>query len=132
MMADRRRETLNVLPLDAPLLTFDLPDLVRQIKSEETWHKAERNTIPLFKTDRMRGVLLALRAGTVISSHRADGPITVQLLEGRIRFSAESQTVTLVKGQLLTLQAGLPHAVEAEEESVFLLTVALAAAPEPQ
>lgn len=123
-MADQRREMLNVLPLDAPLLTFDLPDLVRRIKSQEGWRKAGRNTIPLFKTDRMRGVLLALSAGTAISSHRADGPITLQVLEGRIRFSAESRTVTLGRGQLLTLQAGLPHAVEAEEESVFLLTVA--------
>lgn len=52
------------------------------------------------------------------------GPITVQVIEGRIRFSAESQTVTLTEGHMLSLQAGLPHAVEASEESAFLLTVA--------
>jgi quercetin dioxygenase-like cupin family protein len=123
-MTDPPRETLNVLPLDAPLLTFDLPTLVQQIKSGESWRKGERNALPLFKTERMRVVLMALHAGATLSSHRADGPITVHVLEGRIHFSAELQTVTLTQGQMLTLQAGLPHAVEAPEESVFLLTVA--------
>lgn len=132
-MASQQRETLKVLPLDAPMLTFDLPTLVQQIKSGESWRKGERNAMPLFKTEGMRVVLMALHAGATLSSHRADGPITVQVLEGRIRFSAESQTVTLTQGQMLTLQAGLPHAVDAPEESVFLLTVAPTppAAPRP-
>lgn len=123
-MTHQPRETLKVLPPDAPMLTIDLPTLVQQIKSGEGWGKGERNAMPLFKTERMRVVLMALHAGATLSSHRADGPITVQVLEGRIRFSAESQTVTLTQGHMLTLQAGLPHAVEAPEESVFLLTVA--------
>lgn len=123
-MTDQPHKPLNVLPLDAPLLTFDLRALVQQIKSEETWRKGERATMPLFKTERMRVLLVALRAGTKLSSHRADGPITVHVLEGRIAFSAESQTVTLADGQMLSLQAGLPHAVDAPEDAVFLLTVA--------
>lgn len=124
-MTNQHREKLNVLSLDAPLLTFDPRALVQQIKNEEAWRNGERYTMPLFKTERMRVMLIALKAGAALSSHRADGPITVQVIEGRIRFSAESQAVTLNEGQMLTLQAGLPHAVEAPEESVFLLTVAL-------
>jgi quercetin dioxygenase-like cupin family protein len=122
-----------MLPLDAPLSTFDLMTLVQQIKQEEAWRKGERFTMPLFKTERMRVMLVALRAGTALSSHRADGPITVHLLEGRITFSAESKTVTLTEGQMLSLQAWLPHAVDAPEDAVFLLTVAAAqsAAPKP-
>lgn len=123
-MTDESRKPLNMLSLDAPLLTFDLRALVRQMKDEEAWCKGERHSMPLFKTDRMRVMLIALRAGAALSSHRADGPITVQVIEGRITFSAESQTVTLAAGQMLSLQAGLPHAVNAPEESVFLLTVA--------
>ncbi len=123
-MTDESRKPLNMLSLDAPLLTFDLRALVRQMKDEEAWRKGERHSMPLFKTDRMRVMLIALRAGAALSSHRADGPITVQVIEGRITFSAESQTVTLAAGQMLSLQAGLPHAVNAPEESVFLLTVA--------
>jgi quercetin dioxygenase-like cupin family protein len=34
------------------------------------------------------------------------------------------QALTLSTGQLLTLQAGIPHTVEAVEEAAFLLTLA--------
>lgn len=124
-MTDQSRKPLNMLSLDAPLGTWDLRDLVRQLKSGETWRTSERQTMPLFRTERMRVMLVALRAGALLSSHRADGPITVQMLEGRIMFSVESQDVMLTEGQVLSLQAGLPHAVEAPEDAVFLLTVVL-------
>jgi quercetin dioxygenase-like cupin family protein len=132
-MTSHPRETLNMLSLDAPLVTCDLRSRVQQLKNDEAWQNGERYTVPLVRTERLRVMLIALRAGAALSSHRADGPITVQVIEGRIRFSAESQTVTLAEGQLLSLQAGLPHAVEAAEESVFLLTVAPTppAAPRP-
>ncbi len=132
-MTSQPREKLNVLSLDAPLLTFDLRALVLQVKNEDAWRHGERHTMPLVKTERMRVILIALRAGAALSSHRADGPITVQVIEGRIRFSAEAKTVTLTEGHMLSLQAGIPHAVDAVEESVFLLTVAAAppAAPTP-
>lgn len=123
-MMDQSQKPLNMLSPDAPLSTWDLRVLVRQLKSGEAWRTSERQTMPLFRTERMRVMLIALRAGAALSSHRADGPITVQVLEGRITFSAESQVVTLTEGQVLSLQAGLPHAVEAQEEAVFLLTVA--------
>lgn len=122
-MTDQSRKPLNMLSPDAPLGTWDLRDLVRQLKSGETWRTSERQTMPLFRMERMRVMLVALRAGAVLSSHRADGPITVQMLEGRIMFSVESQDVMLTEGQVLSLQAGLPHAVEAPEDAVFLLTV---------
>lgn len=123
-MTDQSRKPLDMLPQDAQPGTWDLRDLVRQLKSGETWRTSERQTMPLFRTERMRVMLVALRAGASLPSHRADGPITVQVLEGRITFSAESQAVTLTEGQMLSLRAGLPHAVEAPEDAVFLLTVA--------
>lgn len=123
-MTDQPPKPLNVLSLDAPLSTFDMRALVQQIKSEEAWRKGERATMPLFKAERMRVLLVALRAGMTLASHRADGPITVHMLEGRIAFSAEAQTVILGEGQMLGLQAGLPHAVEVSEDAVFLLTLA--------
>ncbi len=111
-------------PLDAPLLTFDIPALLTQMKQESTWQKADRNAITLLKARGVRVVLVALHAGTVIPSHLADGPITVQVLEGQLEFSAESRGVTLAAGQLLTLQPGIAHGLEAKGECAFLLTIA--------
>jgi quercetin dioxygenase-like cupin family protein len=123
-MTAQRPHPTTERPLDAPLLTFDLSALLTQIKSEDAWRKGSRNAMTLFKGQRLRVVLVAMHAGTAIPSHRADSPISLQVIEGVLKFSADAHTVTLRQGQLLTLHAGMPHVVEAVEESVFLLTVA--------
>lgn len=111
-------------PLDAPLLTFDIPALLTQVKRESAWRTGSRNAITLLKTRGLRVVLVAMHAGTVIPSHRAEGPITVQVLEGQLVFSAGSKNVTLASAQVLTLQPGIPHDLEAKCECAFLLTIA--------
>jgi quercetin dioxygenase-like cupin family protein len=49
----------------------------------------------------------------------------VQVLEGKINFTAEQQTLLLEKGQMIALQEKIPHSVVALEESFFLLTLAM-------
>jgi quercetin dioxygenase-like cupin family protein len=66
----------------------------------------------------------SMRAGIMIQSHQADSPISLQVIEGVLKFTTVSQTLTLRQGQLLTLQTGIQHAVEAVGESAFLLTLA--------
>jgi quercetin dioxygenase-like cupin family protein len=122
-MATQRPHPITERPLDASLLTFDVAPLVAQLKGEETWHTGARNAMTLHKGPGLRIVLIAMHANTTIPSHRADGPISVQVLEGVLTFRAEAQAVTLRAGQLLTLSAGIPHVVEAAEESAFLLTL---------
>ena len=65
-----------------------------------------------------------MHADTAIPSHQADCAISLQVIEGSLRFGTDSQAVTLKKGDLLTLKAGISHAIEAVEESAFLLTLA--------
>jgi quercetin dioxygenase-like cupin family protein len=123
-MTAQRPHPTTERPLDAPLLTFDLPALVTQIKSEDSWHTGSRNAVTLLKGQGLRVVLVAMHAGTVIPSHRTDSPISLQVIAGVLTFSSDTQKVTLRQGQLLTLHAGMPHVVEAVEETVFLLTIA--------
>jgi quercetin dioxygenase-like cupin family protein len=105
-------------------LTFDLSVLLTQLKHEAAWQKGTRNGMTLFKGQGLRVVLVAMHAGTVIPSHRADSPLSFQVIEGVLKFSTDAQVFTLGKGQLLTLQAGIPHVVAAVEEAAFLLTLA--------
>lgn len=111
--------------LDAPLVVLDLPALLTQIRQESTWHDSDRNSITAYKTDGLRLVLLALRAGAELKTHTAPGVISVQVLEGRLTFTAGAQVAELAPGQLLTLHAGIPHSVVAVTEAVFLLTLAV-------
>jgi quercetin dioxygenase-like cupin family protein len=56
--------------------------------------------------------------------HKAEGIISIQVLEGQIKFSTDLQSVELDKGQMLTLHERIPHSVLAIKETFFLLTLA--------
>lgn len=126
-MAQPEQDRPSDRAFDVPLLTFDLMPLVNHIKSDEAWRTAQRRAMTLVNTPELRVVLMVLHAGTVVPPHRAEGPITVQTIQGQITFSAGTHTVSLKEGQMLTLPKGREHSLEAVEESAFLLTIALQA-----
>ena len=109
--------------LDAPLVSMDIPEFIKQLKAEATWENSDRNAMTVYKTNGMRIVLIALHEDAVLKKHTADGMISVQVLEGEINFSTDEQSVVITKGQVIALHKGLPHSVKAIKESVFLLTL---------
>lgn len=117
--------------LSAPLSTFDIRSTLREIKAQEAWKKGERSAKTLIKDHRQRITMVALHKGAKVASHQANGAISVQMIDGKMRFITPLKTVLLEKGQILTLQPKIQHSMEAPEEAVFLLTLALEA-NEPQ
>jgi quercetin dioxygenase-like cupin family protein len=109
--------------LDGAWQSFDLPATLEQIKAEETWRSSSRNAMTLMKSRGQRIVLIAMHDKTEIPMHRADGQLSLQVLEGSLRVSTESQAVTLGRGELLVLHAETPHAIQAIDEAAFLLTL---------
>ena len=110
-------------PLDAPLVEMDLNNFILQIKHEITWATTDHNSITIFKSDNTTVVLIGMHQHAELKKHKAYGNIHVQVLEGKINFCAEQQTVSLQKGQMIALKADIPHSVQALEDSFFLLTV---------
>ena len=110
--------------LDATLVSINIPDFIKQIKDEPAWKKNDRNAITVYKTDGMSMVLVALHEDAVMARHTANGILRVQVLEGKINFITDGQSVELEKGQMIALHKGEPHSVAAIKESVFLLTLA--------
>ncbi|MDP4250810.1 MAG: cupin domain-containing protein [Bacteroidota bacterium] len=109
--------------MDATMATIGLPSFIKQIKQETAWKERDRNAITLYKTNGMSIVLVALHAGAEMKTHTADGIISLQIIEGRMKFNAGDRFVELDKGEMLTLHKGIPHSVAAIEETVFLLTL---------
>ena len=109
--------------LDQPVMTFDLPAILAELKREPNWQKAHRNSIALLKQPELRVVLVALQAGAEVASHQAESPVTIQVVEGRVTVRGEAGEQVLGTGMLLTLWAGVEHSVYAGEESAFLLTL---------
>ena len=112
-------------PIDAPIVLINLNDFKEQIKDEPSWKDSDRNAITMFKSDTFRLVLVALHEGAVLNPHTAKGVISLQVLEGKIKFTTDKETVELEKGQLLVLHEAISHSVEAKKDSTFLLTLAM-------
>jgi quercetin dioxygenase-like cupin family protein len=105
------------------LMEFDLPAEVHRLHAETTWSTGQ-NARTLIKYDDFRVVLTALQAKVRIPEHKADGRISVHVLTGHIQLRASGRTFSLRPGGLLAIDQGVPHGVEALEESAFLLTIA--------
>jgi quercetin dioxygenase-like cupin family protein len=118
--AHRRPHTA---PIASPFLEFDLTVEVDRLHRETTWDTGQ-NARTLMKYDDFRVVLTVLKANAHIPEHQTTGRISVHVLSGHIRLNASGRTFDLRPGSLLALDQGAPHAIEALQESAFLLTIA--------
>ena len=107
----------------ATLLTFDLPSLIEKMKCENTWTNKEYNAVILLERSDNHIVLAKLHEGTKISSFQSNDLITFQIIEGKLMFRTGKESVTLNKGQLLTLNEKIKYSMTTKEETVFLLTI---------
>ena len=109
--------------LAAPLLTLDLNREIEQLRSEGRWQSGH-TAKTLAKYPDLRVVLIVMKTGGRLEKHRAEGLISVQALDGRIRFNTAEGSAELAAGQMLTLERGILHDVEGIADSAFLLTIA--------
>ena len=100
----------------------DLGALLAQLKHDAGWQQKAHHTVSVRDGQGLRATLMALHAGAVIPPHQVEGPMTAQVLEGRLKFSAGSESTVLLPGHLVTLPAGVQHQLEALEDTAFLLT----------
>ena len=110
-------------PTAGPFMEFDLPAEIHRLHAETTWSTGH-NARTLIKYDDFRVVLTALQANTRVPEHQTEGRISVHVLSGHIQVRASGRTFSLRPGGLLALDRGVPHDIEALEESAFLLTLA--------
>lgn len=109
--------------LASPVLRFDLREELGKLRAEDTYVHGERNACTLVKEPDFRVVLVALKPGGRLEEHRAPGRLSIQTLEGGVRLGVLEHRVELAQGGMLALEAGIPHDVEAIEESALLLTI---------
>ena len=109
--------------LDAPLLNFSLGKALEQLKSEQQWKHEDKNSITLLKNPELCVMLMAFHKGSRMPEHHTNTPITFLVLSGAVRFTSERLPQVLQQNDLISLKKGIPHEVEALEESAVLLTL---------
>ena len=126
-MADTAHEVIHTRPHAAPASTAftecDLPAELSRLHEETTWSNGQ-NARTLVKYDTLRVVLVALKAGKSLETHRTEGRLSVQVLSGHVEIKAAGRTFNLRAGGLLALDRNQSHDVRALQESAVLLTIA--------
>ena len=102
---------------------FDLKQEIADAESNKPWQEGH-TAKTLFKKPDFRVVLVNMEKSSRLKEHHADGTISVQVLQGEIRFIADGKVHTLSTGSLFTLGVSIKHEVEAVQDSAFLLTIA--------
>ena len=110
-------------PMAAPYLEFDIASELEELRREPAWQSGQ-NAKTLVKFDDLRIVLMSLQARSRIPGHQTEGRISIHAVAGHIQVRAQGRTFDLPSGGLLALDRGLPHDVEALEDSAVLLTIA--------
>jgi len=108
--------------LDGTYVFIDIPSYIRQIKEEKAWEKSDRNGITVFKSDNITTVITVLQKGSAMRDSQTDEFLSVQVLDGNVRFSTPEGDIDAVKNQLITFHPQVKHSIEALSESIILLT----------
>jgi quercetin dioxygenase-like cupin family protein len=82
-----------------------------------------RSARTLVKEGPLRVTIIGLAADGKLPAHSANGPITIQLLEGEIVFEVAGKEYPLRLRDLLVIAAGVEHSARSTAGGVFLLTV---------
>lgn len=106
---------------DPILGRFDLGAEIARLAPGD--NAAGRRAETLIKDDRFRVVLITMRAGSHLQEHTAPGPITIQALRGDFAVTVGDEESPLPAGGLISLAAGIEHAVRAVSDGAFLLTI---------
>jgi quercetin dioxygenase-like cupin family protein len=106
---------------------FDLAAVDAELRHDDAYVREGHTARTLLRESDLRIVLVVMKAGARIGEHRAKDTASVHTLKGHVRLRLPEKVAELPAGQLLVLERGLLHDVEAVAESAFLLTLGWAA-----
>jgi quercetin dioxygenase-like cupin family protein len=103
--------------------TVSKPSFVLQLREQIEYPAGGVLSKVLLKDNNCQYSLFCLAAGTEISEHTSTRNATVHVLEGRGILTLERRDITLESGVFVFMPAHAPHALKAEENLAFLLTL---------
>lgn len=101
----------------------DSQSLITQLKTKIEYAETGILSKVLLKLPTAQYTLFCLAAGTDIAEHTSTRNAVVQVLEGRGILTLEGQAIALEPGVFVFMPAHAPHALKADDNLAFLLTL---------
>lgn len=77
----------------------------------------------LFESNLTKEIRILFKKGQLMKKHQTPYPITVEIVEGEIDFGVNEKLVHLKKGDIVALDGGVPHDLNAQANSILRLTL---------
>jgi quercetin dioxygenase-like cupin family protein len=112
-------------PSEGGFVSIDIADETKRLKSRLDAADADREAVSLVKDYGLNVMLMLLKRGARLHDHHTKGPLTVQLMSGRVNLVAAGKPHEIAPGAVCALDREVVHSVEALEDSALLLTTAI-------
>ena len=78
----------------------------------------------LLETETSKEIRIAMKKGQIMKKHQTGFPINIAIFEGSIEFGVAGEKHHLKKGDIISLEANVPHNLLGLSDSVIRLSIA--------
>ena len=104
-------------------LSYDLDEQIEELRADDKYVKTGGLGRTLVKEGALRLTMTVLAEGAEVGTHHAAAPMTLQVLEGRLRYRMGEEEFELEAGDLLFFGPGHAQDIRALEDTALLLTI---------
>lgn len=124
MPEQEKPAVLKTRSLKADVMQFSVQEEMLQLVQSVAGSKSKRAAKTLVKEGPLRVLIVALDAGGKLEEHSVDGPFAVQCLMGSVVSHLGDVRKELATGDLLVVDTGVVHDIEAKEAAALLIMIA--------
>lgn len=87
------------------------------------YHKTRPSIKVLLENELGKEIRIAFKKNQIMKEHTAPFPIVVEIFKGKIDFGVSGEIQSLKEGDLIALDAMIPHDLKAIEDSIIRLSL---------